>query len=181
MGSPLEKAISGLTSLLMLIAGICIVLMMVHVSVDILMKYIFNLPIQGTLEIVSYYYMVAAVFLPLAAVERNHGHIFVEVFTQHLSPRWIASIDGFASVLGVVYVSILTWMTGLESVRQTRALEAWDAVFFDIPVWPTRWFLTFGCGAMVLYMALHAYRDVRAAVTGDLTPLAGDPVERTME
>jgi len=181
MERKLEKAISGLTSGLMLIAGISIVLMMVHVSADILMKYIFNLPIQGTLEIVSYYYMVGAVFLPLAAVERSHGHIFVEVFTQRLAPRVVAAIDGFAKTLGVVYVAILTWMTGLESVRQTIELEAWDAVFFDIPVWPTRWFLTFGCGAMMLYMVLHAFRDIRAAVTGDVAALAAEPVEKALE
>ena len=177
----LEKAISALTSLLVLIAGVSIVLMMLHVSADILMKYIFNLPIQGTLEIVSYYYMVAAVFLPLAAVERNHGHIYVEVFTQHLSPRWIASIDSFANSLGVVYVGILTWMTGFEAVRQTRALEEWDAVFFQIPVWPTRWFLTFGCGAMMLYMMLHAFRAIRAAVTGNVSALKSEPTEMTLE
>lgn len=166
MEAALDKVIGGLTTALTAIGGACITLMMVHVSLDVLMKYIFNLPIQGTLEIVSYYYMVAAVFLPLGAVERSHGQIFVEVFTQRLAPRRIAAIDGFAKLLGLAYVGILTWMTGLEAVRQTRALEAWDAVFFDIPVWPTRWFLTLGCGSMLLYMALHAYRDLHAAFTG---------------
>ncbi|MPY76142.1 MAG: TRAP transporter small permease subunit [Alphaproteobacteria bacterium] len=181
METVLEKSIGALTTALMAIAGVCITLMMVHVSLDVLMKYIFNLPIQGTLEIVSYYYMVAAVFLPLGAVERNHGQIFVEVFTQHLAPRRIAAIDGFAKLLGLCYVGVLTWMTGVESIRQTRDLEAWDAVFFDIPVWPTRWFLTLGCGAMLLYMALHAYRDLHAAFTGRGLSEAVKPAPIVME
>ena len=53
---------------LMIVAGLCFCVMAIHVTADVFMKYLFRHPIVGTLESVTYYYMVAAVFLPLAAV-----------------------------------------------------------------------------------------------------------------
>lgn len=165
-----DKLLSNLSFGLTVVGGTCLLLMMLHVTVDVLMKYLFSYPIIGTLEIVSYYYMVAAVFLPLAAVERKHAHIFVEVFTQSLPARPQSLINGVAVLLGAAYVAVLTWQTGVEAVRQTAVLEAWDATFFDIPVWPTRWFLPIGCGALTLFMLLHGVRDLVQGITVQSDP-----------
>ena len=165
---------SAVSSFLMIAGGLSLVLMMLHISADVVLKYVLNYPLTGTIEIVSYYYMVAAVFLPLAAVERYRGHIFVEVFTTNLSPRAQALIDAVAVSLGVIYAAVLTWHTGIEAVRQTAVLEVWDATFFDIHVWPTRWFLPLGCGALAVYMLLHAVDDLSYALKG--VRLFGPPV-----
>ena len=61
------------------IAGVFVVVMMLHIVADVLAKWLFNYPIVGTLEIVANYYMVALIFLPLAYVQRAGGHIIVEV------------------------------------------------------------------------------------------------------
>lgn len=162
----LERLMAGASTALMVAGGACLLLMMLHVTADVLCKYLFNYPLIGTLEIVSYYYMVAAVFLPLAAVEQARGHLFVEVFTSRLPARAQILIDGVALLLGTAYLGVLTWRTGVEAVRQTRVLETWDATFFDIHVWPTRWFLPVGCAALTLFMALHAVAQVVYGCTG---------------
>jgi hypothetical protein len=65
----MDAAFRKLTHALMLIGGMGIVLMMAHVTLDVVLKNLFNAPIQGTIEISSYYYMVAVVMLPMAMVE----------------------------------------------------------------------------------------------------------------
>ena len=67
----LLKALDRIADLL-LIAGCAVTLaMMLHVTADVLGKVLFNHPINRTLEVVTYYYMVGCVFLPLAMVQRK--------------------------------------------------------------------------------------------------------------
>ena len=170
----------------MALGGLAVTLMLVHVTLDILLKYFFSMPINGTLEIVSIYYMVAAVFLPLGIVERARGHILVEVFTQHLAPRAVAGFSGVSGLLGVLFLAALTTMSGIEAVNRTLTLERWDVVFFYLPVWPSRWFLPVGCGVFTIYLLLHSVVDCVFAVTGrNLLPgqpgPAGSPLGRIDE
>ena len=76
-----------LTQLLAWVSGLVILLMMIHVMIDVLGKYLFNAPLPGTAEVVAAYYMIGAVFLPLAYVEAAGGSIVVEVIYEKVSPR----------------------------------------------------------------------------------------------
>lgn len=160
----------------MALGGLAITLMLVHVTLDILLKFFFSMPINGTLEMVSAYYMVAAVFLPLGIVQRARGHILVEVFTQHLAPRAIAGFSGVSGLIGMLFLAALTVMSGIEAVNQTLRLERLDIVFFYLPVWPSRWFLPIGCGVFTFYLLLHSVVDCVVAVTGrNLLPGQAEP------
>ena len=44
-------------------------------------------------------------------------------------------------VLACLYFTI-SWMSAVQAARYTRIGETWDAMFFEIYVWPTRWFVT---------------------------------------
>ena len=124
----------------MLLAALLIFLMMFHVVLDVLSKYLLNQPIVGTLEIVSNYYMVAIVFLPLAAVQLQDGHVKVEVFTTALPPRLIAAFDVFAMILTLIYTVLLTWFVMVEALEQTGIREKIQVGIELMPVWPARWF-----------------------------------------
>ena len=62
--------------------GIALLLMMAQTVIDILMKNLMGAPIEGNLEIMSVYHMVAIVFLPLAIVELKHEHINVDLLVR---------------------------------------------------------------------------------------------------
>lgn len=140
-------------------AGMLIFVMMLHVALDVLLKYILNHPISGTLEIVSNYYMVAIVFLPLAVVQRKNGHVKVEVFTTALHPRVNAALDVFASVLTLIYVSLMFWFVLKEAIHQTEIREKLQVGINLMPVWPARWFAPIGAGVFILaiVMSLGVY------------------------
>ena len=74
------------------LAALALFLMMLHVTADVLGKYLLNRPIPGTAEVVASYYMVAAVFLPLAWVEVRQGSIVMELLYALLPntlKRWV--------------------------------------------------------------------------------------------
>ena len=60
--------------------------MAVHVIADVSARYLFNQPLPGTIEIVSLYYMVAVIYLPVAYVQSRRQHIVVTQFTDFQLP-----------------------------------------------------------------------------------------------
>lgn len=132
------------------IAGVVMLIMMLHVVADVVGRYVFASPIDGTLEIVSGYYMVALVFLPLAYVTRKNGHIFVELFTMRLRPSRVSLMDAAAETLAFLYVGFLAWECGVEAWRRTMDGEAWETAEGLVAIWPSRWLLPLGLGLMAI-------------------------------
>ncbi|HYD69143.1 TRAP transporter small permease [Azospirillum sp.] len=132
--------------------------MMLHITADVAGRFLLNAPITGTLEIVSTYYMIAVSFLPLGFIQSRRYHIEVELFTQHLSGRALAVVEAFAALLGLAIFLGIAVSGAFTAWANTVAGEAVDATLFDITVWPTRWFLVFGCAAAAL-AAFAAFLD----------------------
>ena len=101
-------------------------LMMLQVSLDDGLKYLFNFPIPATLETVSSYYIVALIFLPLGIVTRDHEHISVELFTQGLSERWLSLVNALAGSLAMIYIGVMTYRCAEEAVQKTLIGESWE-------------------------------------------------------
>ncbi len=166
----LDRALAAFSNLMMAVAGVAIVLMMLHIAGDILAKILFNQPIPATLEIVTWYYMVATVFLPWGFIQVHKKHLMVELFTMKMPARKLAVLEGCVGLLGAVYVGILFWLTLGYAIDQTLAGEIQDATFFDLPVWPTRWLLPIPAATMALVFLLQGIRDLQFGLTGRGAP-----------
>ena len=156
----LADRLSGWVGRALLVVGcLFLFLMMVHVSADVIMRHVANQPIMGTLETVSYYYMVFAVFLPLAYVERAGEHIRVDLFVQ-LMPRWLQLGLYLAScVIALVYFGMLAYQGYLDALRSTERLETIMSNFLFY-IWPSRWALPIGFAAVVLAVLANMLKAV---------------------
>jgi TRAP-type C4-dicarboxylate transport system permease small subunit len=161
-----ERLIDWLSNAMLVLGGIVILMLMLHICADVAGKYFLNKPITGTLEIVSRYYMVACVFLPLAFVQIQRQHLTVEMFTMRLSKRRLAGLDGAVALAGVVYVGLLTWLVYGHAVSATRDREILSLTFYDLPAWPSRWILPVSFGLFTLVLIAQAINDLRFAFTG---------------
>lgn len=136
----IEKPLRWTSTLLIWGAVVALALMMVHVCADVFMKYVLNDPIPGTAEVVAFYYMVAAVFLPLPLVELGNKSISVDLF-WNIFPGLLQRVTVFiAYAMQLAFFVILARQTGFD------ALEAWgknELVEGIVPilVWPGRFFL----------------------------------------
>ena len=152
----IESVAARVSGFMAMIGGIILFVMMVQVSLDVAAKYILHKPIPSTLEIVSAYYMVALVFLPLGAVTRDHEHLEVELFTQHLAPRKLAFFKFFGCTIGAIYAVFLLMEGFQEALHKTHIGEVWETATFDIPVWGARWFYPIGAALTCVYLAIYA-------------------------
>ncbi len=124
-----------------LVAAVALVAMMLHVNFDVLGRYLFNAPLPMTTEVVSAYYMVAVVFLPLAAIEWRDGHISVEIITQFIGQRPQRVLLLATGVLAAAYFAAITWRTWLVAVDKYELGEFITGVAV-LSIWPTRFLVS---------------------------------------
>jgi len=159
----LARALDLPINFLMWLACFVGLLMMLHITADVTGRVVFDRPLDGTIEIVSGYYMVAVSFLPLAYISRHEGQIFVELFTRNLAERQLLRLEIVVKAVTVAYLSVFAWKTGEEAVFQTVSREMWETANGFVDIWPSRWALPLGCGLMAMYLALRMVVDVRKA------------------
>jgi len=151
------RILGGAANLLGFIAGAALILMMLHIVADVTIRFFLTTPLHGTVEIVSTYYMVAVVFLPLALVERLNSHIVVELVTQHLGQRAHDVLVAGACVLSAAYFGAFTWQTWADAMNKYAVGEVALGTV-AITVWPTRFFVPIGCAVIALYLLYKAGR-----------------------
>lgn len=167
------RMISGLSFGATAFAGVMVVCLVLHVTADVVMRYVFEQPLNSTILYVSAYYMVAIAFLPLAAVEQQDSHIAVELLAEKF-PRGIQrGLAIFAVILTVIVTATVAVRTGQEALAKYNtgafSIEAGGKVI----TWPSYLFLPVGFGLM----ALAALWKLVAMVTGRSSGLSAFRVE----
>jgi TRAP-type C4-dicarboxylate transport system permease small subunit len=136
------------------------VLMMLHVTADVIMRTLFNAPIEGTNEVVAGYYMVAIAYLPWAYVARNDNHIVAGIFKQVGTPAFDHWVEIGVKVLTAAYVAIFTYQTFFAALQRTAQGEVWLAGTKYLPVWPSRWLLPLAGTLMIAHLVLRVIQDL---------------------
>lgn len=160
------KSISRIVSWAAAVACILLICLVAHVTFDVVMRYVFEKPLNSTILYVSAYYMVAIAFLPLALVEENNGHIAVELFTNRLSGKAQKILFVISTILTSIVTAIVAVRTGQESLTQysngTFSLEAGRKVI----IWPSYFFLPFGLAMISLVAAWKAFASMTGRNSG---------------
>jgi TRAP-type C4-dicarboxylate transport system permease small subunit len=160
---PDHRSIQIPTNIVSWIAGAAILAIMLQVVVDVAMREIFSAPIDGTIEIVSFYYMVAVTFLPLAYVSHHEGQIFVELFTRGMRPKSLAFLEGLVGIVCFIFVIWFvreTWFAALISFEEG---EMWETSDDLITIWPNRFLLPVGMGLLAIYLLIRLIDDFMVA------------------
>lgn len=144
--------------LLASIGAVSALAMLGLICADVFGRMLFARPLPGTIEIVSNWFMVGLVFLPLALIEKTMTHIRVETFTAGLDPSHVRVLDRCVAVLSALFIGVLGYAAIGPAVSSTRIGETAYATFVDLPVWPTRWAIVVAC-AIAAFAALgNAFR-----------------------
>lgn len=177
-----NRYIAWLPDRLLDLAGLLLILMMLNISLDVVMKAAFNDPIQGTLEVTAYYYMVGAVLLPIAAVEMAQASISADLFYNLMPRSWKIVILGLILALCAAAYGGLAWITWADALRALNRGE-YSMGGVSMPIWPSRFILpfSFGLGALICLWHLGGLllsagaRDALLAEADD--PLSDTPIE----
>jgi len=150
----LSYSVHSLSKIKLAFGATFVFLMMVHVSLDVAAKYFLNSPIIGTLETVSYYYMVGIVFLPFSFLELRYEHVYVDLFFNRFSRQLQVIAFVFGCLLSMLYYGVFCYQTLADAIKSTKDQETIMANFIFY-VWPSRWALVIGSGFLVAASLLN--------------------------
>lgn len=153
------RAISTFDHWLAEFAGWIVVVMMLTVSFDVVMRYVFGMPTTWSFEI-NRYMLVLVVFFGGGWTLPAGGHVSVDIFTEQMAERkrvWLEIVTSFMAVCYMIVFSIesmtYTWEAWAHGTKSTEYL-AW-------PMWPMRSFLVIGGVLLCLEFLFRAIRDIK--------------------
>ena len=162
----LERFLLRASEIFLYAGALATVVMMLNIVADVASRSILNIALPGTIELVSSWYMAGFVFLPIAHIQASRRHIYVELLTEPLPPRARRGFEVLGLILAAVIFFVVCIVSAEQSIRATRIAESWDAMSFQIPIWPTRWFVTLACGLAGLICLVQIVTDSWFVATG---------------
>ncbi len=153
-----------LDRILLFVGAVGLILMMLHVSIDVVSKYIFNYPVPLTMEMVSYYYMTAVAFLPLAALERpGSSLVHVEIVYAHMVHRIRRVVYPAALLLAAIYCAcgaFAAWKPALSALR----VGSYAGSIIVIPTWPSRFLPVAGFAFLAIVLVFKGIDSIRTGM-----------------
>ena len=157
-----DGILARMSGLLIGVADLLVVVMTLHICADFVLRLAVGASIEGTLEIVSRFYMAAVVLLPLAHVQRRRQHIEAAGF-QQIIPSVLKRPIAAAADLGMAAIAaLLCWKTAGEAASLTANHARMEFATGSLPLWPIAWLAPVALGAL----ALVAADQFRSAVFG---------------
>ncbi len=151
------EIVSGFDEKMAVFAGWVIIIMMLTISYDVAMRYIFNAPTTWSFEI-NRYMLIMVVFFGGPWTLPAGGHVAVDIFTENASEKNRALMEVITSIMAIVYMM----MFFMESTAFT--LDAWrgnirSTEYLGWPLWPVRSFLMIGSFFLMLEFIFRLIRN----------------------
>ena len=166
----LDRALGWIANTLLVLAAMLAFVLCFIVVADVTGRVLFNTPVKGTPEIVSYSIVVIC-YLQAAYAIRSGGMINTDAFTSYLPLRAQSLLAAFGALLGIVLFAIICW-GGIDG-----AAHAWNSGEFEgegalrIPAWPARFAIVGGTALAALSYAVMLLRNLDAFRRG-ISPTA---------
>ncbi|MCG6903263.1 MAG: TRAP transporter small permease [Rhodobacter sp.] len=155
-----------------LVAGLTLLAVMVLVVANALLRYLFNAPIAGTLEVTEGALPII-VFLSLAMTQYEGGHIKVVLLTRKLPEGARRAAVVFAMLAGAAlfaWASYAGWKLTMKSI----AIGEIERGSIRYPLWPIKGAIAFGMALLTLQFLLDA---ALAAFGGTLPDAEPEEIE----
>jgi TRAP-type C4-dicarboxylate transport system permease small subunit len=147
--------------------GIVLVALMLFTSLDVTLRFAFNLPIYGAQEIVELG-MVLVVALGMAHAGWTGAHIVIDFAAGLVGSRVFRAIDTLLHVIGSVVLGVVAWLSveeGLDALHRSAATNV-----LQIPQYPFHVALGVGLGLYGLVLLLQAPRAWRREAAPGASP-----------
>lgn len=151
----LNRVVNGVDRLIMGISGLALILMMLHITADVIANQVLSSPLPLTNATVTQYYMIAVAYLPLAAGELRGAHISVDLIVNSLPAavrRWLDHLVQAACLL--LYAALAS-----QALQLAREKLANDAFLMEqatrVTTWPSYFIVPLGFALIALLLAIR--------------------------
>ncbi|MGH6727812.1 MAG: TRAP transporter small permease subunit [Pseudolabrys sp.] len=147
------------------IAAVATFVMMALVVANIVGRYLFNKPLDGTLEFTESL-LVLIIFLSVALTQYNGGHIRVTLLTRRMPKTWAHALNIFCMLAGAAFFSwcaYAAWRFALQSWSFKE--QEWGTVVF--PLYPVKFVVFIGLLMLAIQFGLDAIAETIMPIKAD--------------
>jgi TRAP-type C4-dicarboxylate transport system permease small subunit len=158
MKSSLLRKYAIIEKSMIVLSAIIVVAMMFLTAVDVVLRYVFNSPIQDSFQL-SQFMMVGIVFLGISYMQSIRGHVTVEFLASALSPKAKDIITIFGLIIGLFIYAIVTWKSGIYAWSSWKINE-YTMGIIHYPLWPAKLAVPLGTGTLCLRLIIDIIHDI---------------------
>ena len=161
---------------ILLVGGLGLIISTFLGTADVVGTQMFGVPVPGATEITEST-MVLIVFGALTYTQIRRSHIRVELLYMRAGARGQAAMDVFASLMAVLFFSLLLWQATNEALFSIKIDEATFGLV-RMPLWPARIVLAAGTALLILQLLLDLVVDLDRLVKGGEALSVQEIIER---
>jgi TRAP-type C4-dicarboxylate transport system permease small subunit len=151
-----SRAFGGFVRALALIGGWVLMLLMGYTILDVVLRYVFNRPFSGSLELTEFA-MSLIVFLGIAYCGWIGGHVAVDVLERPLAHPRLRFVPLLLSLVSALLFFVIAWLTAVEALTSTHRISN----MMRWPHWPFQLAVAFGAAMYGIVLLIEAVRVLR--------------------
>jgi len=140
------------------VGRVVIIIMVLLVVTEVALRFLFNQPLLGVAEIISYS-LVVLVFSALAWAEAEGSHISIPVLFDRLPPRFQSAASVFTNFLSFSILGLICWQSFVYARDQW--LEGYFSAVLHIPNFPFIYVVGLGSGLYALVVLVNLINSLQ--------------------
>lgn len=140
------------------IAAAAMMAIMLVTVLDVFLRYVFNRPLLGTIEITEYL-MVVLCFLAIAFCALDRGHVTVDLVVQGLKRTWQTFYEILGYLLCLVLYVPMTFIYIPEAIDVQRGGE--ESEILGIPASPFYVVVIIGCALVTIVLLIELFNSIQ--------------------
>ncbi|NMF89017.1 TRAP transporter small permease subunit [Aromatoleum petrolei] len=133
--------------------GLMLAIMLV-VSADVVMRYLFNSPFAWAYDLIALYLMAGVFYFVLADAHRQHAHVSIDILQERMGPRLRHGADLVTALVGVTLFSLIAYI-GIERTWESFNNDEVLAGTIAWPMWLSSIIVPIGSILLVLRLMLQ--------------------------
>ena len=172
----LRRIVDAIDNVLMVVGCLMLFALMFVVVGDVVLRYLFNAPLQWSYEVISSYLMPGLFFFAASHTLKAHAHVAVDIVHNYVSRRTRYVLEALISLLATPVFAFCTIVSAQHTLEDIRT-AATSTSGLALPTWTISLMLPIGFGLLTLRLAINAIGYIATLVSGRevtaLPPISG--------
>ena len=137
--------------------GVVLVALMGYTVLDVVLRYGFNKPFSGSLEVTEFA-MALIVFFGIAHCGWTGGHVAVDILERPLENPRLRFIPILLALGSATLFALIAWLTALEALSSRHRVSN----MVRWPEWPVQLSVAGGSGSLLVITTTSSVRHLRS-------------------
>jgi len=168
----IDKGLKATERAVALVAVGFMLAIMLVVTADVVMRYLFNSPFPWAYDLIALYLMAGVFYFVLSDAHREKMHVGIDILQCRMGPRVRHLADLLTALISLVLFSLIAYV-GAQGAWESFASDEILAGNIPWPTWLSAIIVPIGATLLVLRLVLQFIGHLLGLTTGREFPLDG--------